>query len=119
MPDEVKVSKAELLVILRENRSKHRDTFLEAQKKYRERVIEELERSLADARSGNDIRRDIRLPVPEDHTSDYDREIRMLEMEVEDTILIPSHQFDWFVMDKWSWSPSFAANTVGYTMQRP
>jgi len=56
MPDEVVVDKDELLAVLRTNRASHRDIFLRAQKGFRERAIEELDRSLKDALNGRAVR---------------------------------------------------------------
>ena len=114
MPDEVTVSVTELLGVLRQNRDKHRATFLAAQEGFRERAIAELDRSLADARAGNEVRLFVRLPEPEDHTEDYDREIRMLEMHQEPTVRIRAHLFDQIVMDRWGWSAEFAATNSAY-----
>ena len=114
MPDLVTVKVADLLEVLRQNRDLHREKFLDAQVQFRQRAVYELDRSLADARKGNEVRLFIQLPEPEDHTADYDREIRMLEMHQGDTIDIRAGQFDQLVMDRWGWSGSFAANTLSY-----
>lgn len=114
MPDVVTVKVADLLAVLKENRETHRAKFLDAQAKFRLRAIDELDRSLADARKGNKVRLMIHLPEPEDHTVDYDREIRMLEMHQREAIEIRAAQFDQLVMDRWGWSGSFAASTLSY-----
>lgn len=114
MPDQVTVSRDELLEVLRRNRASHREAFSKAQALYRERAIAELDRALADARAGNGIRLSVSLPVPEDHTDDYDREIRMLEMSVHERVTLASHLFDQVVMDRWRWSASWESNTMSY-----
>lgn len=114
MPDQVTVDKDDLLAILVANREHHRETFLKAQEGFRERAIAELDRSLADARQGNAVRLNIHLPQPEDHTEDYDREIRMLEMHLEPTVVIRAQLFDQIVMDRWGWSASFNATNSAY-----
>jgi hypothetical protein len=114
MPAQTHINKAELLAILRENQGKHRETFLRAQEGYRRRVIQELDRRLEDARAGREIDLFIRLPEPEDHTADYGREIRMLELETEDTVVLSTREFDQLVMDRWGWSEDFAATSSVY-----
>lgn len=114
MPEAVTVKVEDLLGVLRANRETHQAKFLEAQGQFRARAIAELDRSLGDARVGNKIRLYVRLPEPEDHTADYDREIRMLEMHQDPVIEIRASQFDQLVMDRWGWSGSFAANTLSY-----
>jgi hypothetical protein len=114
MPDEVVVNKDELLSVLRHNRHGHREVFLKAQEGFRERAIAELDRSLADARAGRDVRLAVHLPKPEDHTEDYDREIRMLEMHTEPTVKIRAPLFDQIVMDRWGWSAAFHTTNSAY-----
>lgn len=114
MPDEVVVGKEELLAVLRQNRARHREVFLEAQEGFRKRAIAELDRSLADARAGNEVRLAVRLPEPEDHTDDYDREIRMLEMHQHAQVMIRAQLFDQIVMDRWGWSNTFNTTNSAY-----
>lgn len=114
MPDDAVVDRDELLEILRANRARHRETFLRAQAGFRARAIAELDRSLADARAGNEVRLTVSLPRPEDHTADYDREIRMLEMHQESRVLIRAQLFDQIVMDRWGWSATFSATNSAY-----
>lgn len=114
MPADVIVSKRELMEVLQENRARHRETFLKAQEGFRARVIRELDQRLADARDGRKIDLVLRLPEPEDHTADYDREIRMLEMHTEDTVLLSAHLFDQVVMDNWGWSAAFNSANSAY-----
>jgi len=114
MPAEVTINKAELRAVLVQNRDGHRAKFLAAQDAYRKRVIDILDQRLADARAGRKINLASQLPTPEDYTSDYDREIRMLDMEVGETIVLDAHEFEQFVMDNWSWSPRFAATAAAY-----
>jgi hypothetical protein len=115
MPAEVTIRKTALLAVLKTNRARHRDIFLKAQDGFRARVIEELDRRLAEARAGHHVDLSIRLPEPQDHTEDYDREIRMLEMHTGDAVTIGAHLFDQIVMDRWGWSAAFNATNSAYT----
>lgn len=114
MPAEVTVDKGELLAVLHQNRANHREIFLKAQDGFRSRVIEELDWRLRDARAGRKISLIFGLPEPEDHTEDYDREIRMLEMHTGQTVTINSHLFDQIVMDRWGWTASFTTTNSSY-----
>lgn len=111
----VKVKKEELLKALQENREAHRGIFEEAQKNYRERLIEELDRRLEDARNGKSIDLYFNFPEPEDHTKDYDRVIKMLEMSIEDELELSQVDFTRYVMDDWEWRRAWLQNTVSYT----
>ena len=54
------------------------------------------------------------MPVPEDHTEDYDREILMLKMEIEAVITLTAGEFDRYVMDNWGWKASFTTSNAPY-----
>ncbi len=112
--DTVKVRVVELLKTVKENRDSHRALFLEAQRNYRQQMVKELDVMLGDARAGRKIRRAVSMPEPEDHTPDYDRVIRMLEMSVDDEVELHESDFSRYVLDQWEWARSFAANTMAY-----
>ena len=104
--------KEELLDVIKKNHIAHRDFFLDAQKGYRKRIIQELDSMLADAKSGKNIRISIELPKPVDHTKDYKRIIKMLEMTSEVDIELSDHEFDKYIMDNWEWKEhAFLANS--------
>ena len=102
--NEVKIRKENLLQAVKANRTTHRDEFLTAQAGFRDRVIEELDRRLQDAREGKKVNLLISMPEPQDHTDDYDRVIRMLEMSVDDEVKLSATEFDQYVMDNWQWA---------------
>ena len=108
------VKRDELLEKISANRERHREVFLKAQEIFRERVIEELDRMLADARNGRKIKIHLGLLEPEDHTDDYDRAIRMLRMETRAEIEIEEADFAVYVMDQWRWKTAWASNTLAY-----
>jgi len=112
--ENVTVPKAELLEALRKNRAGHRTVFEKALRGWRATVIEELDRRLADARAGRKVAAVFSIPEPEDHTGDYDRVILMVEMEVNETISIPEHDFRCYVMDDWEWKAQWTASNIGY-----
>jgi hypothetical protein len=117
MPYEMKitVSKDELLRVMRENRGKHRTVFLAALDGYsqeRRRLLEgELRRMEADRRP-----RELRLllSVPEDHTSDYDRVIGMLEMDTGETFTLDEQTYAQYVADDWAWKRAWAKMSSHY-----
>ena len=113
----IKVKRDELLAKIEVNRTNHRQVFEDGQEVYREQMIKELDAMLADAKSGKKIRRAVSMPEPEDHTSDYDRVIRMLQMSIDDAIELDESDFARYVMDQWGWNASFAATTAAYAAQ--
>jgi hypothetical protein len=113
--DEIKVDKVTLIKTLRKNRKRHRALFLKAQDVYRIRMIEELDRALDEAKNGGVIRRAFSLPVPEDHTAEFDTVIQMLEWDKSKNVLLSHHEFRTYVENEWGWQQSFTANTEAYT----
>lgn len=97
------VKKNELLGILRENRDKHRSVFTAALDGYRAESRKLLEEHLQWLSEGRTPKIYIILSRPEDHTRDYDRIIKMLEMEVAETFTLTEDRFAQYVMDDWRW----------------
>lgn len=110
----IRVNKADLLAKLQTNRNEHRSLFLKAQEAYRAKWIEELERRLEEARNHDPINRAFSLPVPEDHTDDFDTAIEMLDWELGDDVELAHHEFLQYVKNEWGWQRSFHANTTSY-----
>ena len=110
----ITVPKIKLLSTVRENRDHHREQFLEAQHKYRAKVIEELDKRLEQARNGGRINLGFALPEPVDYTSEYDSAIEMIEWEIDDEIVLSPEDFNRYVLNKWEWARHFAANTTAY-----
>lgn len=112
---EVKVNKSELLTTLRANLTEHQSIFEEALDGYKKKVIEILERKLADARAGKRIPEHISIPMPVNQSHEYKRTIRMLEMSVEDTVTLTAQEFDMYVMDRWQWKQNFLTSNSAYS----
>ena len=113
---EVEVKKFDLLAIIMANRDDHRQIFEEALIGFDQEAKKLLEQQLDRLRAGK--RRDIRvtLPVPVDHTSDYERAIKMVQMSVGDTLVISERDFAQYVMDDWGWREEFLSNSYGSSL---
>lgn len=112
---EVNVKRLELLEKVKINREAHRGLFLKAQEGFKKAVLEALEKSLDDARSGKRFNNFWQLPEPIDQTAEYDRTIAMLEMSVDETITLTSQEFDCYVMDNWNWKQNVTLRNMSYT----
>jgi thioesterase domain-containing protein len=108
------VKKEELLVILRENREAHRDEFERAVEGYRQRKLAQLEDQIEAIQKGRIHERFESLPVPTDHTMDYDRVIRLVELDIHDTLTLEEHEVAQFVMDDWQWKREFRTTNSYY-----
>lgn len=111
---DVRVRTVDLREAIQKNREIHRSTFLKAQEGFRKRVVEELDRRLADARAGIKYDIYIGLPQPEDKTKEYDCVIRMLTMTVEQEILISHQEFSQYVLDDWAWKAGWSTTNSTY-----
>jgi hypothetical protein len=118
--DTVTVRKQDLQEILRKNRKEHRAIFLEAQKKYRELVIKELDEQLQSARERGqfNVRKLVQIVAPEDHTRDYDVALQMLDMAVGRDISIDRADFIRYVRDEWEWSSRWAQSSSNYVSSK-
>jgi hypothetical protein len=113
--DDIKVDKAKLIKKLKKNRKAHRDEFLRAQARYREKVIELFDQRLREMRNGGKVKIYVDLPEPEDHTADFDTVISMMEWSQGKKVILSTREFQTYVENKWGWQQSFAANTQAYT----
>lgn len=113
----VKVRKEALLDELRENRSAHRRRYREALDGYKDKVRQELERYLKRVENGDVLDIRVRLPRPEDHSEDYDRAIKMVEMSVDEELELDEREFAELVMDDWGWKGQFLTSTAQYVQE--
>lgn len=111
----VTVDTDKVLERLRENRQNHRAIFEEALEGYRKSVIETLEQQLARAKGGKKINAYIQFQQPEDHTTDYDRIIAMLELGNETEIELNERDFAQYMLDDWGWQEQFLTSNRMYS----
>lgn len=111
----VTVQKSELREIIEQNRSEHEAIFQEAVEGYRTQVVKLLEEHIERIRKGSLERVQVVLPEPVNHLKDYDRVLRMLEMEIGDEVEIDEDSFGAYVMDDWHWKEQFLISNRGYS----
>jgi hypothetical protein len=114
----ITVKKDELLETLRKNRETHAGEYKEARAGYEKEFIAELKKHLALAESGKDFIMVVTLSIPEDHTGDYDKVIRMLEWSVNDTVFVTEREFSQYVLDEWNWTHHTKAVNSAYVVGR-
>lgn len=110
----IQVQKTRVLEVLRNNRVKHRDIFLEACEGYRKKATEELDKLLSEIKQGRLPVISIVLPLPEDHTREYDRAIGMLEMSMTDIVELTEEDYKRYVQDDWTWKRQFLMRNTAY-----
>ena len=111
----ISVKKQELVDAVTKNFKEHRGIFEQAQKGYREALIKEIDGMLADARAGREVSRMIMLEAPQDHSRDYQRTLKMLEMCTADIVYVDEKEFAMYVMDDWQWKRDWFMNATSYT----
>ena len=102
---------------LKDNRAKHLATFEKALAVYREKVLEQMERNLEEARKGKEPSLFISLARPMNQTADYDRVLSMLEAMLyadENRIELTEEDFSQYVMDQWHWKQQFSVTNAAY-----
>lgn len=114
------IRKPQLLDAVRANRAKHVDEYAEAYRAYREELVLELSALLEKARnqSVEGCDHGVEVDRPVSHASDYDRVIRMLEMDLADTVVLTESQFSQYVQDEWHWSGHNKAVMSSYGVSR-
>lgn len=113
--NEITVGKAKLMATLQANREAHAAIFRRAIERYRVLAIATFEDYVAQVKAGKPVPRVLQLPIPEEHTEDYDRAILMLEWETYDEVQLTMVEFAQYVQDKWGWHAAFTANSTSYT----
>lgn len=112
--DTVVVQKDKLVETLTTNRDAHRAIFEEALEGYKTRSVELLEEHIERIRKGKVERILVSLPLPEDHTDDYDRALTSLDWSIFDEVELSMREFDQYVRDNWTWKQEFTATTSLY-----
>ena len=105
----------EVLRILHDNRNQHKKMVKEAREGYLKKAEAHLKDKLEQIRSGKITGLRFYLSVPEDHTSDYNTAVKMLEMHVDDNIELDSVNVRRFIEDKWDWAGAFYTTNSAYS----
>lgn len=114
--ENIQVEKSDLLKTLRTNRDAHHGIYLEACEGYHTQALKLLQEHLDQLKTNKLVSMAINLPLPVDHTKDYDRIIRMVEMDrSEGSIELTETDFAMYVMDDWSWKQQFLVSNTNYS----
>ena len=112
----VTINKKELLDILYENRIKHAEQYDEAVKDYKAVIMNFSKaniKSINASVEGGTFSIKQYPSYPPSYISEYDQVIRMIELDVNDTITLDKTDFNNYVLDNWGWKQTFTqASTV-------
>lgn len=117
--DAVRMNKETLIQIVTDNRTEHRSIFEEAIDNWQKEVVKRLETLVTEAKNQPpaQVQIVVNLPKPEDHTSDYDRVLKMLELSLDNELELTDREFAQFVMDDWGWQKPFLTTSSMYSGQ--
>lgn len=112
----VTIKREALLEILKSNRERHIENVKAAEHGRREQAKQQLRDLLIRLNHPYhfELPEHITFPQNVDNTSDYDRAIRMVELEVEEVITLQPYTFNQWVMDEWDWQPDFLRTATAY-----
>lgn len=114
-PMKVKVERIKLLEILKKNRDNHASLVDEARRGYVEKARTILSEKLDRLKEGKFTAVSINLVVPEDHTSEYNTVIGMLQMAEDDFVELTADTYRQFVEDEWGWMSHWLVSNSGYS----
>ena len=112
----VKLTKGELLENVKANLDKHNVDVAEALSLRRETIAKSFEKQLKEMEFDVDFqpKEHLSFPMPKDHSEDYKKAIRMIEMTTDEVIELTESQFDKLVMDNWGWKSDLIATSSFY-----
>lgn len=103
---EVTIGKAELLNTLKRNKKVHVDDYDKVMAKHMDKLMEIYQQGLDELADDKIPNR--KIPhKPISHEDDYDRNIKMIEMSVDDVFTLTEMEFQQLILDEWSWRQEF------------
>jgi hypothetical protein len=108
------VDRGLLMTKLRDNLAEHRAIFNRAIEKFRVEAVRQLNKRIDEIASGESTNTLVHLPVPEDHSADYERAIRMLEHHQRDEVQLTEATYRQFFDDDWDWKERWRGTTASY-----
>jgi hypothetical protein len=110
----ITVEKTKLRAAVQKNRDLHKAIFDEAVIGYKEEAVRLLEAHIERIKAGKVGYVAVSLPMPVNHTRDYDRILAILDMEVAQIIELTEDEFAKYVQDDWSWKREFIGTAQTY-----
>lgn len=111
----VTCAKDEILVKLKANLEQHAKLVVEAREGYVKRASTELEKRLAQVKSGKITGLSLVLKAPKDYSSVYKTAISMLTSHTKDVIELSATEYRQLVEDEWDWSHDFFGSNSMYS----
>lgn len=105
----VRIEKTKLVGILTTNAATHRQEWDAASAAWQQAQGEKLEAAIRDliVAPGAFKFNEYHLPKPDDHSEDYARALRKLELSADDVIELDEGEYRQYVEDEWAWQRAF------------
>jgi len=111
----IKVKRLKLIDQIESNLKKHKKIYKEALIGYKEKNVAMLKKYVEKIEKGEIIKAGyIHIETPENHISEYERVISMLQMDVRLEFELTEEEYVKFVLDQWEWKERWASNTMSY-----
>ncbi len=116
---DVTVSVRDLIETVGDNRDSHGAVYEEALAGFRLAANRVLNDRIDEIANREVVSLRFVLPIPEDHTKDYDRVLVMLKMTLDagcETIILDQREQEMYVMDEWAWKTTFSDTSTFYSV---
>jgi hypothetical protein len=110
----IKVDKEKLLATLETNRAAHGAAYETAKRGYIRVTTQQLQEHIERLANGDLIERAWIPSPPDDHTSDYDDVISMMEWSMDNEVELTQAQFKQYVQDDWGWKDAWVTSNTAY-----
>lgn len=111
---QITVKKDDLIKIVEENRENHRGIYDKAVEAYHKTQQKWLDENIKKLKAGKEIVLYFGFPTPEDHTKDYDRVLRMLELSIDTEVTLSEADVSMYVQDDWQWKNAWTTTNSAY-----
>ena len=118
MIDDLMFDKAIIIGKLESNRKKHVKQFEKTWASFIKKQVARFEKVIKEF---NNLKSDdavpqagILLPIPDDHTEDYDLAIEMLKLATNAEVTMSAQQYERFMLDRWDWKDRFETTNAFY-----
>ena len=112
--DNIKVEKAKLIAILKNNRAIHEEEYNESIEEWEKVVTKALKKAYKLAKVGDRFITAFKLPKPKSFIDEYDKIIGMLEMSLDEEVELVEHEYDMYVRNNWNWKRDFIGTASLY-----
>lgn len=116
--DNIIVDVDDLIAVVRENMDDHREAYEDTLAGFLKAAGKALDEMVAKVARRELVNLRFTLPIPEDHTRDYERVLKLLEMTKDagqDTVLLLENEQSMYVMDEWGWQKAFSQTSTFYS----